>query len=96
MDGPKVPLLSGGPEKRTTEGEIISSEKGSLVENLCGNSPESGRLATYKAIDDKLLDSLAVDGVSREPLSKPNSLLTGKFTGKFANLSQQLQRKISL
>ena len=39
-DGPKVPLLSGGPEKRTTEGEIISSEKGSLVEVLCGNGPE--------------------------------------------------------
>ena len=32
-------------------------------------------------------DCLAVDGVCREPLSGPNSLLTGKFTGNFAKLA---------
>jgi hypothetical protein len=44
MDGPKVPLLSEGAEKRATEGEIISSEKGSLVEVLRGNRPEIGEI----------------------------------------------------
>ena len=47
MDGPKVPLLSRGPEKSATEGEIIYSEKGSLVEVWCGNRPEIGKISTY-------------------------------------------------
>ena len=37
--GLKVPLLSGASEKRTAEDEIISSERGSLVEVLCRYSP---------------------------------------------------------
>jgi hypothetical protein len=44
MDGPKVPPLSGRPEKRAAEGEIISSEEGPLVEVLCGNRPEIGEI----------------------------------------------------
>ena len=30
-----------------------------------------------------------MDAVSAEPLAGPNSLLTGKLTGNFANLAQQ-------
>jgi hypothetical protein len=33
----------------------------------------------------KIAKSMAEDGVSSEPVSKSNSLLTGKNTGKFAN-----------
>ena len=44
MDGPKVPLLSRGPEKRATEGEIIYSEKGSLVDLWCGRGLEIGEI----------------------------------------------------
>jgi len=33
---------------------------------------------------------LAVDGVSSEPFSGPNSLLTGKNTGKFANFAPKV------
>ena len=38
----KVPLLSGRSEKWATKGEINYSEKDSLVEDLCGNSPKFG------------------------------------------------------
>jgi hypothetical protein len=31
---------------------------------------------------------LAVDGGFSEPLYRPSSLLTGKFTGNFANLAE--------
>ena len=41
-DGLKAPLLSDRPEKRATQGEIDYSERDSLVEDLCGNSPEIG------------------------------------------------------
>jgi hypothetical protein len=37
--GLKVPLLSGASEKRATENEIISSERGSPVEVFCGKCP---------------------------------------------------------
>jgi hypothetical protein len=43
---------------------------------------------------------MAVDGVSCEPLSRPNSLLTGKFTGKFTlfgfDLTQALSTALNL
>jgi hypothetical protein len=42
----KVPLLSDQPEKRASEREIISSERDSLVEDLCGSSPEIAEIHT--------------------------------------------------
>jgi hypothetical protein len=39
---------------------------------------------------------MAVDGVSSEPLSGPNSLLTGKFTGNFMIIGLETCRKLSL
>jgi hypothetical protein len=36
---------------------------------------------------------LAVDAVTSEPLSRPNSLLTGKNTGKFVNLAPNARQK---
>jgi hypothetical protein len=44
MGGLKVPLLSDRPEKWATQGEINYSERDSLVEDLCGNSPEIGEI----------------------------------------------------
>ena len=44
-DGLKAPLLSDRPEKRATQGEIDYSERDSLVEDLCGNSPEIGEIS---------------------------------------------------
>jgi hypothetical protein len=41
-------------------------------------------------------DNLAVDGVSSEPLSEPNSLLTGKFTGNFTLFGLEICRTLSL
>jgi hypothetical protein len=39
----------------------------------------------------RLLDAmLAVQAVSSEPLSGPNSLLTGNFTGKSSNLPRSV------
>ena len=50
MDGPKVPLLSWGPEKRATEGEIIYSEIGSLVDVWRGKGRKSGRFYVLKLL----------------------------------------------
>ena len=44
----------------------------------------------------KTLDSLAVDGVTCEPFSGPDSLLTGKNTGKIANSAYAFGQKISV
>ena len=55
MDGPKVPLLSWGPEKRATEGEIIYSEIGSLVDVWRGKGRKSGRFYVLKLLIIKTL-----------------------------------------
>jgi hypothetical protein len=39
---------------------------------------------------------MAVDRVRSEPLSGPNSLLTGKFTGIFTIFGLEICRKLSL
>jgi hypothetical protein len=44
-------------------------------------SANSGVFKIRKLFILNHLYSMAVDGVCREPLSGPNSLLTGKFTG---------------
>jgi len=44
MGGSKAPLLSDRPEKRAIQGEMNYSERNSLVEGLCGNSPEIGEI----------------------------------------------------
>lgn len=54
--GLKVPLLSAGSEKRATEGEIISWERNSLVEDLRGNSPELGHKIEYGLLLNDNLD----------------------------------------
>jgi hypothetical protein len=42
------------------------------------------------------MNYMAADGVSSEPLSGPNSLLTGKFTGNFTIFGLKICRKLSL
>ena len=55
--------------------------------------PCRSRRERYKGRQSKGRQSrdirLLVDGGSREPLSGPNSLLTGKLTGNFAKMAQQ-------
>jgi hypothetical protein len=58
-DGSKVPLRSCRSEKRATQREIKDSEGNSLVEDLCGNSPEIGEIRSIQVIDNKQVDSLA-------------------------------------
>lgn len=43
MDRSKVPLLSGGSEKRAPEGKIVASKRHSPVEVMCGNSLKMGQ-----------------------------------------------------
>ena len=40
-DGTKAPLLSDRLEKMASQREIISSERDSLVDHLCGNDAET-------------------------------------------------------
>ena len=53
--GLKVPLLSGASEKRATGDEIISSERGSLVEVLAGIAGKLGTLSISKLLIIKYL-----------------------------------------
>lgn len=46
MDRSKVPLLSGGSEKRAPEGKIGASKRHSPVEVMCGNSLKMGQNPT--------------------------------------------------
>ena len=43
----KVPLLSGSTRETGSEREIISSERDSLVEDLCGISPKIGEINRF-------------------------------------------------
>lgn len=71
-----------GSGKWATQGEINYAAKfsGGRFEN---SAPQSGEFNQRRLLIIKLVESLAVDGVFREPVSRITSLLTGKNTGKF-------------
>ncbi len=69
--------------------EINYSGRDSL--EIAGNFEE---IYDIEVFNYKNVDSLAVDGVTCEPFSGPDSLLTGKNTGKIANSAHAFGQKI--
>jgi hypothetical protein len=81
-----------GSGKWATQGEINYAAKfsGGRFEN---SAPQSGEFNQRRLLIIKLVESLAVDGVFREPVSRITSLLTGKNTGKTANSGSESDQR---
>ncbi len=92
----KVPLLSSRSEKRANQREIISSERDSLVEDYCGNSPEIGRLSISKLlIINKLtrwrwLESAANCSPGQFPVNREIYRENREFGQKIRHLSRTI------